>query len=75
MQGDLSEIEVIIEIPKGCRNKYEYDPERKLFRARCRQLARRLRDGLSGRPRTLRHSSTNRNGTMFPKRRLVCVCL
>ena len=32
MQGDLSEIEVIIEIPKGCRNKYEYDPERKLFR-------------------------------------------
>jgi inorganic pyrophosphatase len=32
MQGDLSEIEVIIEIPKGCRNKYEYDPERNLFR-------------------------------------------
>jgi inorganic pyrophosphatase len=32
MQGNLSEIEVIIEIPKGCRNKYEYDPERKVFR-------------------------------------------
>lgn len=25
-------IEVIVEIPKGSRNKYEYDPERKMFR-------------------------------------------
>jgi inorganic pyrophosphatase len=32
MKADLSEIEVIVEIPKGCRNKYEYDPERRLFR-------------------------------------------
>jgi inorganic pyrophosphatase len=29
---DLSVVEVMIAIPKGCRNKYEYDVERKLFR-------------------------------------------
>jgi inorganic pyrophosphatase len=28
----FSTVEVMIEIPKGCRNKYEYDKERKLFR-------------------------------------------
>lgn len=25
-------VEVVIEIPKGCRNKYEYDKERRVFK-------------------------------------------
>ncbi len=29
--GTENEINVIVEIPKGCRNKYEYDKEKKLF--------------------------------------------
>ena len=32
MQNDDIVIEVLIEIPKGCRNKYEYDKERKMIR-------------------------------------------
>jgi inorganic pyrophosphatase len=29
---DADTIEVVVEIPKGSRNKYEYDPERKMIR-------------------------------------------
>ncbi len=31
-QNESDTIEVLIEIPKGSRNKYEYDPERKLLK-------------------------------------------
>jgi len=29
--GTEKEVNLIIEIPKGCRNKYEYDKENKIF--------------------------------------------
>jgi inorganic pyrophosphatase len=31
-EGDKSVVRVIIETPKGCRNKYEFDPEMRVFK-------------------------------------------
>jgi inorganic pyrophosphatase len=31
-ESDTHEIEVVVEIPRGCRNKYEFDHERHVFR-------------------------------------------
>ncbi len=31
-QKDLMEFDVLIEVPKGSRNKYEYDPDKRLIR-------------------------------------------